>query len=93
MKNANFPTDNEDRTYHLYLKKGEVAPRIITVGDVPRACVFANLPGFELKFVRSAPRLFTTFTGLYKGKPVTIITSLMGIANMDFTVRELRYVA
>ena len=93
MTNANFPTDNEGRTYHLYLKQGEVAPRIVTVGDLGRAVAFANLPGFELKFVRVAPRLFTTLTGLYKGKPVTIITSLMGLANMDFTVRELRHVA
>ena len=93
MKNANFPTDGEGRTYHLYIKKGEVASRIITVGDVPRAAVFAKTPGFEIKFVRVAPRLFTTITGLYKGKPVTIITSLMGIPNMDFTIRELRYAA
>lgn len=92
MKNANFPTDPEDRTYHLYLKPGEAAPRIITVGDLPRALAFAKMPGFEIKFIREAPRLFTTVTGLYKGKPVTIITSLMGIPNMDFTIRELRYV-
>lgn len=65
---------------------------MITVGDLPRAIQFAKLPSFEIKFVRQAPRLFTTVTGLYKGKPVTIITSLMGIPNMDFTIRELRYV-
>ncbi|CAL6072612.1 Uridine_phosphorylase 1 [Hexamita inflata] len=92
MKNANFPTDAEGRTYHLYLKHGEAASRVITVGDVPRAIVFAQTPGFEVKFVRVAPRLFTTITGLYKGTPVTIITSLMGIPNMDFTIRELRHV-
>ena len=37
MKNANFPTDADGHTYHLYLKPGEAAPRIITVGDLPRA--------------------------------------------------------
>lgn len=91
MQNANFPTDGEGRTYHLFLKKGEVANRIITAGDLWRIYAFAQLPGFEIKFVRQAPRLFTTFTGLYKGTPVTLITSLMGIPNMDFLVRELRY--
>lgn len=91
MQNANFPTDSEGRTYHLFLKKGEVANRILTVGDLPRAIAMASLPGFEVKFIRQAPRLFATVTGIYKGTPVTIITSLMGIPNMDFTVRELRY--
>eukprot|EP00702_Spironucleus_salmonicida_P006383 EST47674.1 Phosphorylase superfamily protein [Spironucleus salmonicida] len=92
MKNANFPVDADNRTYHLYLKRGEVAPRVITVGDLSRALLFAKLPGFKIMFVRQAPRLFTTITGTYKDVPVTIIVSLMGIPNMDFTVRELRYV-
>lgn len=90
MTNANFPMDGEGRTYHLYLKNGEAAPRIITVGDVPRIFIFAKTPGFVVKFVREAPRLFITITGTYKGVPVSLVTSLMGIPNMDFTVRELR---
>lgn len=92
MKDANFPTDDEGRTYHVYLKPGEAAPRVITVGDLPRAVQFARLPGFEIKFVRQAPRFFTSITGLYNGVPVTIIASLMGFPNMDFAVRELRHV-
>lgn len=90
MTDANFPMDGEGRTYHLYLKRGEAANRIVTVGDVPRAFLIAKTPGFEVKFVREAPRLFITITGLYKGVPVSLVTSLMGIPNMDFMVRELK---
>lgn len=91
MQDANFPTDADGRVYHLFIKPGEVANRVLTVGDVPRAVAIAKTPGFEVKFIRRAPRLFTTITGLYKGVPVTIITSLMGIPNADFTFRELRH--
>lgn len=92
MSNANFPTDADGRTYHVYLRPGEAAQRVLTVGDLPRALQFARLPGFEPRFVRRAPRLFTSITGLYRGVPVTIVTALMGTPNMDFTVRELRHV-
>jgi len=92
MQDANFPSSAEGRTYHINLKAGEAANRVLTVGDLPRALSFARLPGFEAKFVHRAPRLYTSITGLYKGRAITIVTSLMGFANMDFTVRELRHV-
>ena len=92
MKNANFPVDEDNRTYHIHIKRGEAANRVITVGDLSRALRFAKLPGFVPMFMHTAPRLFTTITGTFKGVPVTIIVSLMGIPNMDFTVREIRYV-
>ncbi len=37
-------------------------------------------------------RNFLTFTGLYKGKPVSIVCPGMGIPNTDFLVREAREV-
>ncbi|TNJ26766.1 Uridine phosphorylase 1 [Giardia muris] len=91
MQNANFPTDSDGRVYHLYIKPGEAANRVLTVGDVGRAIQIARTPGFDIKFVRRAPRLFVTITGLWKGVPLTIISSLMGIPNADFTMRELRH--
>lgn len=92
MQDANFPSSADGRTYHINLKPGEAANRILTVGDLPRALAFARLPGFKAVFAHKAPRLYTSITGLYKGRAVTIVTSLMGFANMDFTVRELRHV-
>ena len=37
-------------------------------------------------------RGFTTFTGTMEGVPVSIISTGMGFANMDFVVRECRAV-
>ena len=51
IKDANFPTDAEGRTYHLDVKKGEIAPRIITCGDFERLFSIIKTPGFELKFI------------------------------------------
>ncbi|KAL7751667.1 hypothetical protein RI367_002666 [Sorochytrium milnesiophthora] len=39
---ANFPTDDEGRVYHVGVKLGEVANKIITVGDPARAIVLAT---------------------------------------------------
>eukprot|EP00798_Chlamydomonas_sp_ICE-L_P032560 gene32561-17225_t len=61
--NANFPVDAEGRTYHLHTKRGEVAPRILSVGSTGRAMLLANFldpieagkPRFERQ-VRAAVR-------------------------------------
>ncbi|KAI9152519.1 hypothetical protein H9P43_009310 [Blastocladiella emersonii ATCC 22665] len=42
MANANFPTDAEGHVYHVGVKRGEVANRIITVGDPARAILIAT---------------------------------------------------
>lgn len=52
MKNANFPIDPDGHTYHLYAKHGYVANRVITVGDLARAYIFARTPGFRIRFVQ-----------------------------------------
>ncbi|ORX91971.1 purine and uridine phosphorylase [Basidiobolus meristosporus CBS 931.73] len=91
--NANFPTSADGRTYHVELKRGEAANRIITVGDPARAKRLAKFldstpPVFEL----NSHRGFYTATGRYKGVPVSIIAIGMGIPMMDFFVREVRAV-
>lgn len=88
---ANFPMTAEGEVYHLGVKKGQVANRIVTSGDVERIDRIAkNTVGFEKVFERQPPRLFKIYTGTYKGVMVSLVASLMGIPNMDFTIRELR---
>jgi hypothetical protein len=36
VQDANFPLDGEGRTYHVGVKAGEVASRVVSVGD-PRS--------------------------------------------------------
>ena len=77
-------------------QRGEVANRILSVGDHSRAGALAALldpaPGGGEPFRRESSRGFVTYTGRYRGVPVSIVATLMGMANMDFVVRENRAV-
>lgn len=88
---TNFPKDAEGRVYHLGLKKGEVANRILLVGDPDRAKLIASqLDDPENIFTYSSNRGFTTYTGTKNGKPVSIMSIGMGMPMIDFAVREIR---
>eukprot|EP00700_Malawimonas_jakobiformis_P001950 EC722866.1.p1 GENE.EC722866.1~~EC722866.1.p1 ORF type:complete len:153 (+),score=18.11 EC722866.1:33-461(+) len=82
---ANFPTDAEGRVYHVGVKKGEVANRILSVGSEARAAVIASfLDSPEKTFVKRSSRGFVTYTGTRNGVPVSIIVTGMGVSMIDF---------
>lgn len=96
FSDANFPVDDQGRTYHLGTKRGEVSNRVLSVGSAKRARLLAEFlepcqEGEQL-FVLESSRGFITITGLYKGVPVSIICTHMGMPNMDFVVRETKAV-
>ena len=88
------PFDSEGRTMHVNVKVGDVAARILSVGDSGRAERIALLleppVGEALVHVTHSTRGFTTYTGRFRGKPLTIVATGMGTAMMDFAVRECR---
>ncbi|KAF9472641.1 uridine phosphorylase [Pholiota conissans] len=91
LTDANFPKTDDQRVYHLGVRPGEVANRIITVGTPSRANIIASHLDAQPKlFVLSSERQFMTITGRYKGVPISIVSIGMGSANMDFFVREIR---
>ncbi|KAI0638742.1 purine and uridine phosphorylase [Trametes polyzona] len=95
MKNrivdANFPRTLDQRVYHLGLRAGEVANRILTLGAPSRAHGIASyLDSTPTPFTLTSERGFTTITGRYKGVPVSIVSIGMGHPNADFFVREVR---
>ncbi|KAM5542312.1 hypothetical protein V8D89_004185 [Ganoderma adspersum] len=88
---ANFPRTLDQRVYHLGLRAGEVANRIITLGAPSRAHGIASyLDPTPTPFEITSERGFTTITGRYKGVPVSIVAIGMGYPNADFFVREVR---
>ncbi|KAJ3866383.1 nucleoside phosphorylase domain-containing protein [Lentinula novae-zelandiae] len=91
LTDANFPRTADNRVYHLGLRPGEIANRIITVGSPSRALtIAAHLDEEPKKFRIESERGFQTITGRYKGAPVSVISIGMGAPNMDFFVREAR---
>lgn len=90
-KGTNFPKDGEGRVYHLGLKAGELANRILLVGDPDRAKLIRD--SFDSPndcFSYASNRGFTTYTGTKNGVPVSIMAIGMGLPMMDFAIREIR---
>ncbi|KAJ7763127.1 nucleoside phosphorylase domain-containing protein [Mycena maculata] len=91
LTDANFPRTADLRVYHLGLRPGEVANRIVTVGSPSRAhTIAAQFDATPKPFELSSERGFLTITGRYKGVPVSVVSIGMGHPNVDFFVREVR---
>eukprot|EP01121_Diplochlamys_sp_Union-15-3_P005517 TRINITY_DN1585_c0_g1_i4.p1 TRINITY_DN1585_c0_g1~~TRINITY_DN1585_c0_g1_i4.p1 ORF type:complete len:302 (-),score=60.58 TRINITY_DN1585_c0_g1_i4:59-964(-) len=86
---TNIPKDPDGRMYHIAAKEGEVSNRILTVGDPRRAEIIASsLDNPQQTFKLVSKRGFTIYTGMKNGVPVSIIATGMGLAMMDFLLRE-----
>jgi uridine phosphorylase len=79
---------NDDGTiFHLHLLPEQLADTIILVGDPARVEQIASY--FDSEECRAANREFKSVTGLYKGKRMTILSTGIGIGNIDICVTEL----
>ena len=98
MVDANFPLDGEGRTFHLGSRKGEISNRILSVGDASRAQLLSQFlkpfPNGDPVFNMVSSRGFSVTTGVVgdSNTEVSIVTTLMGLPNMDFVIRESRAV-
>lgn len=94
LLDANFPRDPKTRaTYHVGTAPGQVANRIITVGDFVRARRIAQyFDGGKPVFEFLSQRNFLTLTGTYHNVPITVVAIGMGFPLVDFFVRECRAV-
>ena len=79
---------NEDGSiFHLHLKPEQLADIVILVGDPGRVAMVASF--FETKECEVSNREFNTVTGTYKGKRMTVLSTGIGIGNIDISVTEL----
>lgn len=79
---------NEDGSaFHLHLKPGQIAHKVILVGDPGRVEMVAA--HFEKKELEVYNREFHTVTGVYKGKSITVLSTGIGCDNIDIVVNEL----
>lgn len=73
--------------FHLHLKPGQVANKIILVGDPGRVGLVAS--HFDTKDVEVQSREFHTITGKYKGHAITVLSTGIGCDNIDIVLNEL----
>jgi len=79
---------NDDGSiFHLHLKPGQISDIVILVGDPGRVALVSSF--FETKECEVANREFHTVTGTYKGRRMTVLSTGIGIGNIDISVTEL----
>lgn len=79
---------NDDGSiFHLHLRPEQLADTVILVGDPGRVALVADF--FETKECEVSNREFKSVTGSYKGKRMTVLSTGIGIGNIDISVTEL----
>jgi len=77
----------EGSIYHLGITSEHIANKVIIVGDPERVPKISAL--FDEVTYAIAGREFIIHTGTYKGKAMTVISSGIGVDNIDIVMNEL----
>ena len=79
---------NDDGSiFHLHLRPEQLADTVILVGDPGRVAMVAGY--FDTQECSVSNREFNTVTGTYKGKRISVLSTGIGIGNIDISVTEL----
>lgn len=79
---------NDDGSiFHLHLRPEQLADTVILVGDPGRVALVAE--HFDNRECEISNREFRTVTGTYKGRRMTVLSTGIGIGNIDISVTEL----
>lgn len=86
-KKTELITNSDGSIFHLNLLPGDIADKIIIVGDPGRVEMLASF--FDSVRVRKENREFRTVTGTFEHHELTIISSGIGTDNIDIVMNEL----
>lgn len=86
-KSAEVVSDSSGRQYHINLNEKEIARRIILVGDPERATLASSF--FDKVLLKREKREFVSYTGIYKGLDITVMSIGIGAPAMEIAVIEL----
>ncbi|GAA4323599.1 nucleoside phosphorylase [Pontixanthobacter gangjinensis] len=87
LKASELILNADGSIYHLGLFPEDLGDTIITVGDPGRVSTVSKY--FDKIEVEQHKREFTTHTGTYKGKRITVMSTGMGTDNIDIALTEL----
>lgn len=87
IESADVVSDATGRQYHIALAPGELAEYIILVGEAARAEKAATL--LDNIRVEQHNREYRTFTGEYKGTPVSVMSTGMGPGCIEIGMIEI----
>lgn len=87
FSDADLILNKDGSVYHLNLKPKNVAENIIVVGDPGRVHrISKHFDDIEFEMNK---REFITHTGTYKGKRITVLSTGMGVDNIEIVMMEL----
>jgi uridine phosphorylase len=75
------------RQYHIALERGELAEYIVLVGDPGRVARVASR--FDRVDLERSNREITTATGVFRGMPISAMSTGMGPDNVEIVVSEV----
>lgn len=87
MTKASSPTADDGRQYHLHTKQGDLARHCLLVGSPERAELIATTM-FEQYRLVADHRGLKSFTGMFEGMPVSVVTVGMGGPAMGIVLKE-----
>lgn len=87
LKKTELILNEDGSVYHLHLLPGDIAQKIIIVGDPGRVDMLASM--LKEVRVRKENREFRTVTGTFDIEEITIISSGIGTDNIDILINEL----
>jgi uridine phosphorylase len=73
--------------YHLGVRGDQIADRVIVVGDPERVPMVSEM--FDSVEHRVSGREFVVHTGVFQGKQITVVSSGIGVDNIDIVINEL----
>lgn len=87
IKESELILNTDGSVYHLNIRPEHLAKTVITVGDPDR--VESVTKYFDSVSFKTRKREFHTQTGVYKNKPITVISTGIGTDNIDIVFNEL----
>lgn len=88
-KDTNWISHKDGSIYHLKLLPGELAEKIITVGDPQRVQQVSNY--FDSILTHKQYREFTTVTGILDSQKISVVSTGIGVDNVDIVINEIDY--
>lgn len=73
--------------FHLKIRPEQLAPLVFLVGDPGRVAMVSAM--FDKVEYHIENREFITHTGLYRGRPVSVLSTGIGTDNIDIVLNEL----
>ena len=79
--------NDDGSVFHLHLRPEQLADIVVLVGDPGRVALVAE--HFDHIECKASNREFNTVTGTYKGRRMTVLSTGIGIGNIDISVAGL----